>query len=306
MANICLCCNKEFLTRKSLHLHISKGEKISLSDYYHMFFPRKDLLTGDFIKFKDFDQYFESYFNHKENLNYWFVNNWHKEKAVNVAKDILKNRAEKKKLKYSPCQVELRTIMSPTVNGMQKMFDYNEFCLSLGIKNRFKYGFLENIQKPKDLKILIDTREQNPFKFPNSKISKLDVGDYTADEPDYSDVFVERKSIQDFFGTFYNEKNLERFKKEVSRAERLGLYLVVVVEATLNACLDYKTYFVKDKNFSSHTFKNVRDLLQQFGNLQFAFSYNKFTAQQLVLWILSQGDNITNFDIQYLIDTKQI
>ena len=30
------------------------------------------------------------------------------------------------------------------------------------------------------MEILIDTREQIPLKFPNSKLHKLDFGDYTA------------------------------------------------------------------------------------------------------------------------------
>jgi hypothetical protein len=58
----CKFCNKDFDNDKSLHAHL-KSHKISVSDYYQHYYPRKDLLTGELIEFKNKDQYFESDFN---------------------------------------------------------------------------------------------------------------------------------------------------------------------------------------------------------------------------------------------------
>ena len=304
-AFICCICRQSFPSLRSLHIHIPKKEKISISDYYHLYYPRKDFLTEDFIEFKNFEQYFSSFFNSKDNMALWFQVNWDSDKAKELAKVILHLRIEQKELKAAPSQVELRTIAAPSISSCQKMFNYNEFCKSEGLIVKYKYGILD-LKPAQDIKILIDTREQHPLEFKNSEVKKLDVGDYTAAEPFYSDTYIERKSIQDFYGTFYNPTNLERFKREMERAESYGFYVIVVVETTLGNCLNYKSFFVKDKNFVSHTFHNIRSLMQQFSNLQFAFSYNRFTAKNLITRILNQGASSKDFDWQFLIDTKQV
>lgn len=303
MDNICLICKKSFNNLRGLHAHISKGEKLSPEKYYHLHFPRTDILTNELIKFKDYEQYFSSFFNSKENLNHWFKENYKTSQAAEVAKDILKNRIDRKSLKFAPTQLELRTANSPTIIGCEKMFDYNEYMKSLGLTHRFDYK-IKTFKPTEDIKVLIDTREQLPFKFENSKVRKLDVGDYTADGSHYADIFIERKSIQDFFGTFYQEQSLTRFYKEVERARDMGLYLIVVVESTLNSCLEYKPYPLKDNKFALATFSNVREILEKYFNIQFVFSYSRATAQNLVLNIFSQGENARNIDWQFATDSK--
>ena len=44
-------------------------------------------------------------------------------------RNFLIGRKEKKDLEFAPCQVELRSLMSPSVAYYQKVFgDYNEIC----------------------------------------------------------------------------------------------------------------------------------------------------------------------------------
>ena len=58
----CKECGKEFKNDRGLHAHI-KLHKLKVQDYYYKHFPRKDLHTGEFITFKNKDQYLNSDFN---------------------------------------------------------------------------------------------------------------------------------------------------------------------------------------------------------------------------------------------------
>lgn len=299
----CCICKRDFSSIRGLHGHLSKTENIKAEHYYHLYYPRTDLLTNQLLEYKDYEQYFTSFFNSKENLNYWFKENYKTDKAKEVAKTIVSTRAKRKKLKFAPTQVELRTANSPSIIGVEKMFDYNEFCRSVDLIPRFNYKDIK-ILPQKELEILVDTREQKPLPFTKARKAKLDVGDYTAAEPNYADIFIERKSIEDFFGTFSQENNIKRFEKEAGRALEMGMHLIVVVESTLNTCLEYKPYTIKDHKFALATFGNVRDFLETYPNLQFVFCYNRYTAQQLILTILSQGDAARKIDWQFVIDSK--
>ena len=88
----CQECGKEFDKDRGLHLHI-KAHKLSISDYYHKYFPRKDRHTGDLIKFKNKEQYFSSDFNSKTNLKSW-LKKVSIDKAQAYCRDILQKRKD--------------------------------------------------------------------------------------------------------------------------------------------------------------------------------------------------------------------
>ena len=160
----CQECGKEFDKDKGLHLHL-KAHKLSIADYYHKHYPRKDLHTGHLIKFKNKDQYFASDFNSKGNLKNW-LKRIPIEKAQEYCRDILEKRKTEKNLKYTPTQVELRTLPIPPISYYEVIFDsYYKLCEQIGYKNKFK-----NIPIKKEYGetfsnehlIYIDSREQNP------------------------------------------------------------------------------------------------------------------------------------------------
>ena len=66
----CKECKEEFGSCKDLHRHV-RSHKMLLVDYYHKHYPRKDLLTNEFIKFKNRDQYLSDDFNTKTNMKKW-------------------------------------------------------------------------------------------------------------------------------------------------------------------------------------------------------------------------------------------
>lgn len=298
----CQICGQVFHKLKNLHIHVSRSEKITLANYYHKFFPRKDLFNGELINFSTFDQYFTTYFSSKQTMAAFFKKEKHNKKSIDIAKSMLLIRKNKNGLTLAPTQVELRTIVSPSIGGYLSLFDYNLFCSENGLRPRLAYEQHDIQPINHDIKVIIDTREQQPFKFKKSRLGKVDVGDYTAFGDWYSDVCIDRKNINDFFSTFYTVKSYTRFKKELERADESGIYLFVLVEASIDTCLKYSSNFVKDKGFVPHTFKNVRSLLEKHDNLQFVFCKNRQDANEKCLKILSQGESAKKMDIQYLID----
>ena len=90
--------------------------------------------------------------------------------------------------------------------------------------------------------IKIDTREQNPLEFDFPYVTAVErttlkVGDYSVRfEDNYSPpISFERKAIGDLFGTL--GKSHKRFKRELLRAEGLGIKLIIIVEGSLGTVL---------------------------------------------------------------------
>ena len=82
---------------------------------------------------------------------------------------------------------------------------------------------------PSELRIVVDTREQEPYTFPVDGIStirrKLDAGDYSL-EGFEERVAVERKSLDDFVSTVIRHRR--RFHAELRKMRRLDAACVVV------------------------------------------------------------------------------
>lgn len=85
-----------------------------------------------------------------------------------------------------------------------------------------------------DFRIVIDTREQQPWAFDCPTVRRtLDAGDYSVDGLE-TVVAVERKSLKDFASTVIHD--FGRFGAELERLARLDA-ACVVVEADLDAVL---------------------------------------------------------------------
>ena len=74
MPVICKVDGKEFKDEKSLHLSL-RGYGLNKEKYYHTYYPKKDLLTGETLNFKTKEQYFNSDFNDKNNMKKWLKEN---------------------------------------------------------------------------------------------------------------------------------------------------------------------------------------------------------------------------------------
>ena len=309
MSVICKVDGKEFKDEKSLHLAL-RGYGLNKEKYYHTYYPKKDLLTGDTINFKTKEQYFNSDFNDKNNMKKW-LKEQPLEKAQEYTKQLLAKRKEDKKLTYSPCQVELRTIMAPSIISYNKLFnDYYDVCSSIGLENKFIHPSniihqFKNKLNSKDT-IYVDTREQNWLKFNIPfEIKTLQYGDYTCSNDNCS-CFIERKSLSDFISTL-SVGNLERFKNEITKAKKDNAYLVVVVEEKLSNALSFQYLphiSKKIKATPEFIFHNVRQLLQEFDNLQFVFVDGREEMKRCIESILASKCFYKKVDLQLAYDMK--
>lgn len=295
----CLVDNTVHPTLPDLHLHLRKL-KWKQSDYYEFFFPKKDLLTGEKIPFKDLRTYFKVDFLNKNNLNKWARAN--PVEAVEWTKKYIAERKKEKGLVYAPSHFELRTLFCPSVKFLQEYTDYNKMCESIGLKPRFDYAApLVFNPLPTNFKVIQDTREQSPLKFIKSEVKKLDYGDYTLSDGN-SNIFIERKSISDMVGTM--SQGYERFYREVERARNDNAYLIVAVEVDYNTFQSFhKDYRMRYAKVSpEHILKIMRGLLLDFDNLQFVFCDGRVKLTETILKIYQLGEQVKTTDLQMAVE----
>jgi hypothetical protein len=309
MSVICKVDGKEFKDEKSLHLALRRYG-LNKEKYYHTYYPKKDLLTGDVLNFKNKEQYFNSDFNDKNNMKKWLKNQTIQE-AQEYCKQLLIKRKEEKNLTYSPSQIELRTIMSPSVIFYNKIFDnYYDLCSSVGLENKFIHPQniahqFKNKLTTKDT-IYVDTREQNWLKFNIPfEIKTLPYGDYTCSNDNCS-CYIERKSLSDFISTL-SSGNLDRFKNEIEKAKKNNSYIVVVVEEKLQSALSFQYLphiSKKIKATPEFIFHNVRSIIQEYDNLQFLFVDGREEMKKVIESILASNCFYKKVDLQLAYDLK--
>jgi hypothetical protein len=311
MSVICKIDGKEFKDEKSLHFAL-KGYGLNKVKYYQKYFERRDLLTNELINFKTKEQYLNSDFNDKNNMKKWL-----KQQPIDTAKEYCKNllikRKELKNLKYSPTQIELRTIMSPSIIFYNKIFgNYYSLCSSIGLKNKFKINEeiknnFKNKLSQKDT-IYVDTREQSWLKFNTPfEIKTLSFGDYSCSNNNCN-CYIERKSLSDFISTL-SIKNFDRFKNEIEKAKNNNSYIIVMIEEKLSNALSFQYLphiSKKIKATPEYIFHNVRDLLQQYDNLQFLFVDGRSEMTRVIESIFASNCSYKDFDLQLAYDIKNL
>ena len=81
------------------------------------------------------------------------------------------------------------------------------------------------------MKILIDTREQQPYEFENpSEVGTLSCGDYSIAGLE-NHIAIERKELNDLIGCLTTGR--ERFEKELHKSKALD-YFALIIEASLS------------------------------------------------------------------------
>jgi len=294
----CKVCQKSFDTRNKFHRHFKKCCDKTQKQYYETFFPRFDLWDHSVIEYKDFNQYFAAQFNSKENTLCWYKDKASSgnEEARQVARAYFSNKLFQK----APTQAELRCKKIPSIIGLDKIFgSYYQFCDGIGLSPRLTNRDISYI---KDVDIVTDTREQLPVF--TDRVEKLEVGDYTT-YCDFNGVFVERKSLDDFIGTFSRKDNFDRFERELKRAEELGLFLVIVCDSDFEAVASWKNPHAGGRSCGFSALSKMCDFMQQFDNCQFLFIKKGRDFGEILKKILGIGELAKTTDLQYLHDTNQ-
>ena len=299
----CKVCNSSFDTERSLHAHLKK-HKVSINEYYLAHYPRKNLLTGTLLPFKDRESYFDNDFENREQLLRWCEIE-SDEKVKPYIKKLLEKRIKEKDLDFAPCHLELETHNLPSIALYKKHFgSYSNVCSEIGVIPMFAKSLPKEFTSDfSDATIFVDTREQQPLSFNNQKDVKLDFGDYTAGGSFYTKTFVDRKSEGDFKSTLVGE-NLDRFRRELTRCVEMDCYLYVVIESSLSK-IENNNPFGAHKSNLKFLYHNMRLLQHEFvGHCQFVFSGGRKNSQILIPKLLCLGEKLWNTDIQYFIDNN--
>ena len=293
----------DFSTIEELLAHLKKF-KIKQKDYFEDTFPRKDLLTGEKIEYKNIENYFNSDFVNKNNLKKYIKQNPEGGKSWSI--EYLENRKEEKGLIYSPSQAELRSLFCPSIPYFESVGGYNEICDMLGYKNRYDYKKELVFNKLTDPTIIIDSREKLPLKLiTKSEVAGLKVGDYAIKDSKLN-IFIDRKSLPDMIGTL--SKGYERFQREIERAIKLDAYIIMLVESDINSALGFEYLpHIHSKASSAFIFKRLRDLLTKYPNhFQVVFADGRIDAAKLVLKIFELGEDVKNIDLQYRLEKGEL
>ncbi len=260
------------------------------------------------------------------NLKKW-LNEQSREVGLAWAKGWLTKRKENKGLVYAPSQAELRTLCAPSMAYYESVAaidgGYFGVTKALGFKPRYqKLGriLVEFYSNPL---IIQDTREQDPIKVgSNMRVEALDVGDYAMAAPWDKGIRIERKSLSDFCGTLSGRKqlrkgktkttewsNLERFERELVRATEQGLYVVMMVEASIADAQRFnflpQTKWVKAS--PAYIMKNLRDLLARYPlSFQVVFVDGRKEMAAKMMRVLELGTLAKTMDLQFELEEGRL
>ena len=304
--NTCKICSEQFESEKSLHMHL-RSHKITLAEYYTKYYPRNNLLTGEPLPFKNKEQYFDRDFANRKQLLDWCAKTPDAQVKEYIL-ELLDRRIKRKELKFGPSHLELKTSDMPTVDLYQKHFgSYSTACDLVGVKPLFRSRLPDewNDPVPDDVKIFIDTREQQPLEFDNSESLKLDFGDYAVASKHYDYTYVDRKSETDFKSTL-SKNSLNRFRAELQRTKDFDSYLFVVTETDMST-MEARNKWSPHTSNMKYIYHNMRVLAHDFaGHCQFIFTGSREQSQQLIPKILTLGKKLWNVDLQYYISNRLI
>jgi len=300
----CKICSESFNNDRSFHAHLKK-HNLYQAEYYCKYYPRYSLYYRQQIPFKNKKQYFETEF-----IDYNEFTKWEKSNDQEVVKakclQLLKNRVDEKNYHFAPFHNELVTLNMPSLNIYKKYFNsYTSACKLLNIEPLFNKNLPESFRTNdvSNLPILVDTREQDPLDFKNTKVEKIFVGDYLiADRKYFTNTFVDRKSESDFLGTMAS--GIERFERELQKAVELDCYLFVVIESSVSNILINQRKYNRKTNLE-YVFHNMRNLCHKYPRrIQFIFTGNRNKSLEIIPKLLYHGKSLWQVDIQYFLDNE--
>ncbi len=302
---ICKIDNSEHPSVESVHKYLRKFH-IKQEDYYTQYFPRYDRLTNELISFKNYDQYFSQEFANKNNLKKWLKQN--PLDGLNWAKNWLIQRKSDKNLVYAPSEVELRSLSTPSMSFYEDKGGYYRVTKELGFVARYTDTNLISKPLSPDSVIITDTREQKELKIAHKTIKEcVNVGDYALAGDDDLGIRVERKSIGDFASTL--SQGFDRFERELQRAVDNELYVVMLVESSMNDTLgfNYLPQMQWTRVTPAHVFKNLRDLLLKFPlHFQVVFVDGREEAAKKIIKIFELGNKVKIVDLQWKLEKGEL
>lgn len=316
---ICAIDQTSHASREELHAHLRRL-KVKQETYYTDFAPVYDRGSGKPIPFKaPVADYLKREFISKTTLKQWLKAN--PEEGREWAMNWLTARKAEKQLTYSPCQVELRSLLCPSIAFYEEQFEGGWPAVAewAGL-SMARWGGQLDTTAALSGPVIIDSREQQPLGLPcPHEKGTLRTADYGLVG---GEVFIERKSLSDFISTISDRRvsrqqgddsNLARFTRELERAAEAGIYIVLLVEQSLSDCLAYDSLpylrraLAHVKVNPQHIFHNLRELLHQFPHsFQPLFVNGRTEAANAVARLLAANNGIQHVDLQWLYDSKRL
>lgn len=135
--------------------------------------------------------------------------------------------------------------------------------------------------------IIVDTREQNPWKFDTTETATLQTGDYTVEGVSGA---IERKTASDFLASITHDR--ERFEAECRRAESFEKPMVVLVEEP------WQTFENGEyrRNVHPNAVAGTVEAWEERYNVRFVFEESRQTAKRRAKAILKRWANDPQFD----------
>jgi hypothetical protein len=269
-------------------------------------FPKKSLLTGRLLEFRNIESYYFQDFATRNDMQI-YVKSLSLEQQKEYCESLMRRRLEIKESMYLPSQLETLSLMMPSAKFYNRIFgDYYKFGRNLGISSRFRH-LTQTERLDFDVSnetIIIDTREQLNFKFKGFKreVHKLDYGDYKLNS---GKAVIERKGISDFVSSFGSQ--FDRLIREFDRAKTDGGYIYVIIEESLSNALKFNTLQSvshKVRATPDFVFKNVRDAMQSYDNVQFIFMPNRSETEKWIPIILKNHALCSQIDMQLYFDSN--
>jgi hypothetical protein len=295
----CSICGNESASFEELFSHVKNDHKVTAKNYCEKYLNKKDLLTQECIPFKSWEQYITCDFIDKRNYKKWIDGLIDKHDRRMYLQGKLVQYCNLKNTKIAPSLNETFTIkcLLPIDYIEQSCgCNFNQFVSGCGLISRYNYLYSREIKIKNVTDLIIDTREQLPFKFEgiNAKNEKLEYGDYAISKN--TKIAIERKNSNDFISTLSG--GYERFLREINRAKLDDASIVVVVESTLNDIIYKKQRFGKSSGeFIAH---KMRQIMRAFDNVQFLFCDNREDAKTKSLQILGMDvEQFKAIDLQH-------
>lgn len=142
--------------------------------------------------------------------------------------------------------------------------------------------------KTANMKMVVDTREQKPlWKKHESKIIKLDYGDYTTEKL-FNVFHIERKSLEDLYGTIL--KGHIRFRKECIGANANNVRLSLYVEGSKKNFAAKKFSNGHRRQCSGQTLIKIIDTIESRWPLEVVWCGSRMKAKKMIYKRLQQEE----------------
>jgi len=309
--NICKICGFVGKNSRGRNSHILRIHKeTTIGDYYKKFYPRYCLICNKLIEFKG-EKYLQYKFCSQECLSDAFSKRTPKNKDA-------KKYAEKELIEHLVF-LHQKYGGFVTQSLVKKVGEYNFQIYHKYFGSFSKACKLANvpcIEKPAGLKadklistpltILVDSREQQPYFFEDSVTGTMDVGDYSIKDCENCNVVIERKSLFDLKSTLSPKNGFDRFIREFERAREKGLYVVVLVDDSLENFFKIPNF--RGKMSNKALFHNLKIIESKFADCcQFLFTGNRTTSAKLVFSLCAvDKKSLIGVDLQDLFNTNKL